>query len=69
LPVTVPTPHGLFTCLVDFAVLEEISCDVGLGRDWFAFWKEYLHSEGFEVMTEMGEVLPVPVAGESHLIL
>ena len=62
LPVTVPTPHGLFTCLVDLTVSEEICCVVGLGHDWFAFWKEYIRSEGLQVTTEMGDVLPVPVS-------
>jgi hypothetical protein len=49
LPVTVGTPHGLFTCLLDFIISDEICSDVGLGCDWFAFWKEYLRSEGFQV--------------------
>jgi hypothetical protein len=61
LPVTVGTPHGLFTCLLDFIISDEICSDVGLGCDWFAFWKEYLHSEGLQVTTEMGDVLPMPV--------
>jgi hypothetical protein len=61
LPVTVATPHGLFTCLVDFIISDEICSDVGLACDWFAFWKEYLRSEGPQVTTEMGDVLLMPV--------
>ena len=69
LPVTVPTPHGLFTCLVDFMILADIYSDVGLGRDWFAFWKEYLRSEGLQVTTEMGDVLPMPVCSAFPLVI
>lgn len=50
-------------------ISDEICPDVGLGRDWFEFWKECLHSEGLQVTMEMGDVLLVPVSSVFPLVI
>ncbi|RDB20445.1 hypothetical protein Hypma_012444 [Hypsizygus marmoreus] len=48
--VSVNTPHGVFTCSLNFAVASGSPSDVVLGLDWSAFYREYLINEGVHVM-------------------
>jgi hypothetical protein len=38
--------RGPLTCLVNPKVVDGLSFDLVLGRDWFAYYQEYLLSEG-----------------------
>lgn len=46
LPVNADMGRGSLTCFVNLKVVDGLSFDLVLGRDWFAYYQEYLISEG-----------------------
>ena len=45
-PVNGDMGQGSFTCVVDFRIVDELSAGVILGKDWLAYYHEYMIFDG-----------------------